>query len=624
VTVVKQQAFHSTQAQGISVQPLGRSAYTQLGLLDIYDAQIGFEAPFMTETRVVTDPSNTQSSLVQVKDALGRKRKLSGAFTDPDFARFLVETFGAFDSVDVDSSLVGLIGRPVSNESLLNDLPGSMSHEKCSGPEDTAVASEKHSQPASPAQQASQTTASLSTTPSQQQQLFHRAVTTAMPVHNRQASAAPGAAVAAADDDDDTNSAATMPMPNKRRRTDDDEVTSSPNDLVEVPSSTVVTTASGTAHKAAAATSDTAAGGRSNQQQQKRPAAATAGSTAASAADGGVVKAILVAKVLTKSDSNSKRVILPRIAVEANLPQLAHAQCFNLSATDPNGQSWPLVIKAWANGQNPKPVYVLEQVGELLKQYKITVGDALALLASEDGKFFLEWNSEAVRAAAARPTYSAFTFKQQQPAAVGAAAPTTPKAQQPQKVLPGSDKEPQEAAEQTDQQQQQQQQQPQVVPQQEASAASEQQQQMASVVKQELQQGQQQQTAFQKPLPPRPLMTAVPVTSTPLVSGTFIPTSPCQLLIMGDAGTAPYLKLDDPLSPSLPASMLVLKTRSDAAEKLPEPESLLLPLPAELGDNGALHAGGFLLCPRTPGCTRPAGHQGWCLGHKGYKKRGRV
>lgn len=98
MTIVKQQAFHSTQAQGISVQPLSLSDYTQLGLLDIYDAQIDFEAPFMTvgaratvshpkeasrcshmghgvqtqETRVVTDPSNTQSSLVQVKDALGR------------------------------------------------------------------------------------------------------------------------------------------------------------------------------------------------------------------------------------------------------------------------------------------------------------------------------------------------------------------------------------------------------------------------------------------------------------------------------------------------------------------------------------------------------------------------
>lgn len=278
-------------------------------------------------------------------------------------------------------------------------------------------------------------------------------------------------------------------------------------------------------------------------------------------------------------------------------------------------------LQAWANGQNPKPVYVLEQVGELLKQYKISVGDALALQASEDGKFFLEWNTEAVRAAAARPTYSAFTFKQQQkqPTPGGstpASAPGTPRAQNPEPVAPSkSDQQPPAEAEQ---------QQPAVK--QEAGDA----QPLFSSIKQESMGALQiQQSAFhkaqqQQQLPPRPLMTAIPVNSTPMVSGTFIPTSPCQLLVMGDAGTAMYLKSDDPMMPSLPASMLMLHTRSDAAEKLPEPENLLLPLPAELGDNGALHSGGFLVCPRTAGCTRPAGHQGWCLGHKGYKKRSRV
>eukprot|EP00878_Enallax_costatus_P015269 GHUV01015987.1.p1 GENE.GHUV01015987.1~~GHUV01015987.1.p1 ORF type:complete len:577 (+),score=197.40 GHUV01015987.1:393-2123(+) len=546
-----------------------------------------------------------------------RKRKLSGAFTDPDFARFLVETFGSFDSGDVDPSLLGLLARPgsvISHESILNDLPGAMSHEDISEAQQATAAPSQHTQPASnPQQQSVQTTASLSPAPSQPQQLLHRAVITALPVP-----AQAGGAAAAPVDEDDTNSAATLPMPNKRRCTDDEEVTSTPNDLVEVPSSTVVTTASGTAQRAAA-TSDTAAGGRSDQQQKQSPAA-VATANAAAAADGDVVKAILVAKVLTKSDSNSKRVILPRIAVEANLPQLAHAQCFNFSATDPHEQSWPLVIKAWANGQNPKPVYVLEQVGELLKQYKITVGDALALMASEDGKFFLEWNTEAARAAAARPTYSAFTFKQQQKAAPAtsapASAPGTPKAQNPQPV----------AASSSDQQQPADTQQQLVAVKQQTDDV---QQQAADAQQQPMHAPQPQQSAFQRAqqqqqLPPRPLMTAIPVNSTPMVSGTFIPTSPCQLLVMGDAGTAPYLRSDDPMVPSLPASVLMLHTRSDAAEKLPEPENLLLPLPAELGDNGALHMGGFLVCPRTPGCTRPAGHQGWCLGHKGYKKRGRV
>lgn len=250
---------------------------------------------------------------------------------------------GAFDGGDVDPSLLGLLARPgsaVIHESLLNDLPGAMSHDNCADADPTTAAPSQCSQPAGNSQQQFvQATTHLSPAPSQAQQLLHRAVITALPVPASQAGC--GVAAAAADDDD-TNSAATLPMPSKRRRTDDDEATSSPNDLVEVPSSTVVTTASGTAHRSAAV-ADTAAGGRSDQHQKQSAAAAGAGAVAATEDD--IVKAILVAKVLTKSDSNSKRVILPRIAVEANLPQLAHAQCFNFSANDPHGQSWPLVIK---------------------------------------------------------------------------------------------------------------------------------------------------------------------------------------------------------------------------------------------------------------------------------------
>jgi hypothetical protein len=143
----------------------------------------------------------------------------------------------------------------------------------------------------------------------------------------------------------------------------------------------------------------------------------------------------------------------------------------------------------------------------------------------------------------------------------------------------------------------------------------------------------QQQSSKQQPC--STVMTAIPVNSQPMVSGTFIPTSPCQLLVMNSDN--PFAAhLDDPLMAhvQLPAAALMLKTRSDALFELQEPaaaavaagnapegEALLVPVVPEAGENGALHAGGFLLCPRTVGCTRPAGHQGWCLGHKGYKKR---
>ena len=83
-------------------------------------------------------------------------------------------------------------------------------------------------------------------------------------------------------------------------------------------------------------------------------------------------------------------------------PQLASAPVFHFSATDPAGASWPLVIKAWANGSNPKPVYVLEMIGDVLKLHKLGIGDALALLADELGRFYLEWNTDAARQAAAR------------------------------------------------------------------------------------------------------------------------------------------------------------------------------------------------------------------------------
>jgi hypothetical protein len=355
------------------------------------------------------------------------------------------------------------------------------------------------------------------------------------------------------------------------------------------------------------------------------------------------VKAILVAKVLTKSDANSKRIILPRIAVEANLPQLSHAQVFNLSATDPHGASWPLVIKAWANGQNPKPVYVLEQVGELLKQYKLTTGDAVAVMASEDGRFWLEWNTAAAKAAAARPTYSAFTFKnlqQQQPAAAKpAAAPVRSSGGKGAVIAAAEAAAAAAASEQPSAAQQQQQpaavkaeeqQSPASAPVQQSPAVKVDEQQPAA---QQQQQQQQQPAASKQQQPCSTVMTAIPVSSMPMVTGHFMPQSPCQLLVLHADNPLGAGQLDDPLR-SATASDMMWKTRSDALFELQEPaaaglgggnapegEALLVPVVAEAGENGALHAGGFLLCPRTVGCTRPAGHQGWCLGHKGYKKR---
>jgi len=504
------------------------------------------------EIRFWENPNGTQETKQKYQDyadftPVDRKRNYSHSSIDSDFIQFL-EGAGLLDTYHNQPALEALL-EPYP---MINDLPGAPWYD---------VGEDAKGLAANP-----------------------RAVVTAGPGMLRDA--------------DETNSAATMPMPKKRRlNSDDDEVTShnngSPNDLVEVPSvvagsqpsvaaapSTSAASAQPQARKAAAVATAPVAQPSEQVSESKQPAAApaatlrptppaaapTAAAADASGASDPLVKAVLVAKVLTKSDASSKRVILPRIAIEANLPQLASQQVFNFSAQDNAGHTWPLCIKAWANGQNPKPVYVLEQVGEIMKQEKLIAGDALAVLASQDGKFYIEWNTEQARTAAARPTYSAFTFTAA--AASAAVAHATP-----------------------------------------AAAAAGKPGLSAVAVKAEQQQEER--------------------TVSPAAPGAFMPGSPCQLLVMGHPTmTKESYLLDDSQelvgSAGAPAAAVAVpqSPAGSAAGVAAAGPSAAQPSPA-VGVNGTLHQGGFLVCPRTPGCTRPAGHQGWCLGHKGFKKRGR-
>jgi hypothetical protein len=253
---------------------------------------------------------------------------------------------------------------------------------------------------------------------------------------------------ATAADDDDTSSQVTMPMPTrKRHRSDeDDEACSSPNDLVEVPAAQTAAARKRQHAAAASAGPSSQHDASSSKRDQSGTTSSAANANAAAAASPDVHKGILVAKVLTKSDANSKRVILPRIAVETNLPQLNSAPHFHFSATDPKGAAWPLVIKAWANGSNPKPVYVMEMIGDVLKQYKLTIGDAVALLADQDGRFYLEWNTDAARAAAARPTYSGIDFNKTASSSGGSASTAAAAAGSAQEGEPKSEASPAAAA----------------------------------------------------------------------------------------------------------------------------------------------------------------------------------
>jgi hypothetical protein len=409
----------------------------------------------------------------------------------------------------------------------------------------------------------------------------------------------------------------TLPMPagadahRRKRAVHDDEATSSSpaNDLAGLPR----------ARGAAAAAAIGAAGA---PEQHNNRAAAQA---AAAAEAEGVFKAVLVAKVLTKSDASSKRIILPRIAIEANLPHLTsggggfgQGRALHFPALDRAGREWPLCIKAWANGANPKPVFVLEGgVGELMKTHRLGPGDVVGVLASEDGRHFVHWNTDQVRDAAARPTLCAFEFaehnKRQEAAAADAAAPA-----------PAA--EPLTTAMQQQQQQQQQQQDtptvsppptPTLVPSRPSAAA---------------------------PFAATPLMAAVPFASSLVVPGFYLPSPACEMLVMGpgapiaEAACAPcYLPMDgdgpsglliECAQPALGGSPMLLPlppmpslTAADIAVAALPPAAVAaaeapVAAPAAAVRVGSiLHQGGALLCSRTTGCKRPAGHQGWCLGH---------
>ena len=106
---------------------------------------------------------------------------------------------------------------------------------------------------------------------------------------------------------------------------------------------------------------------------------------------------LLVAKTLTNSDASSGRIILPRVAVEANLPFVTGYRHYSLSVRDTNGRRYEFVIKSWANGTEHRRVFVLEQVAEYMRTHRIGVGDTVGICADENGDLVVETNTDAVR-----------------------------------------------------------------------------------------------------------------------------------------------------------------------------------------------------------------------------------
>lgn len=132
--------------------------------------------------------------------------------------------------------------------------------------------------------------------------------------------------------------------------------------------------------------------------------------------------AVLVSKVLTNSDATSGRIILPRVAVEANLPFVVGYRAYSFGVRDRAGREWEFVIKSWANGTEQRRVYVLEQAGDWLKAEGLGVGDAVGICV-DSGALVVEANTPAVRSATVRPTYGAYSFACLPPPGPGKATP---------------------------------------------------------------------------------------------------------------------------------------------------------------------------------------------------------
>jgi hypothetical protein len=107
-------------------------------------------------------------------------------------------------------------------------------------------------------------------------------------------------------------------------------------------------------------------------------------------------KSVLVTKCLTNSDASSGRIILPRVAVETNLPFVTGCRHYTLNVKDLNGKRYDFVVKSWANGTEHRRVFVLEQVGKFLKAYGVGVGDTVGICSTGDGELTVEVNTQEV------------------------------------------------------------------------------------------------------------------------------------------------------------------------------------------------------------------------------------
>ena len=107
--------------------------------------------------------------------------------------------------------------------------------------------------------------------------------------------------------------------------------------------------------------------------------------------DGVATGTVLAAKALTGSDIKHSRAILPRVAVENNLPFVIGYRTYGLRMPDGAGNEWEVVLKSWANGRSEsaplhqkrrrdRRVFVLEGIAGFLKAHKLQIGDVFGIV----------------------------------------------------------------------------------------------------------------------------------------------------------------------------------------------------------------------------------------------------
>lgn len=137
-------------------------------------------------------------------------------------------------------------------------------------------------------------------------------------------------------------------------------------------------------------------------------------------------RCVLVAKCLTNSDASSGRIILPRVAVEANLPFVTAYRHYALAVRDSTGRRYEFVIKSWANGTEHRRVFVLEQASEFLRAHNVGVGDTVGICTDEYGELVVEANTEEVKYATVCPRYGTLAMAAPPRGATAAATSAVP------------------------------------------------------------------------------------------------------------------------------------------------------------------------------------------------------